>query len=291
MDNKMNPPAPKKGKVFRAKGQAKRLGQQQTAAGGQVGIFGHEAQMHDTEIGRVSARVLKELERIYPIHKFRLRWSITKHEINEALKKIDKKLGKVLFIKNASVKPDGGIIEVQDKDGQWRIVLVGESKHQGNDIEKIQDGVKQGKNKDADFMAAGNAIERVHKNIQEFRNLMLGERHFPYVVFLQGSNFITKPFKIFSKDGREIEISPDDGSLNRIDRVTASNFCMEINSNYCRNSFVTIGNVQHMLQAPSLYFQSASWSGETMFTVMIDIAKTSICLLREQRQFALADKD
>ena len=38
---------------------------------------------------------------------------------------------------------------------------------------EIRAGIKQGKNKDADLMVAGNAIERVHKNIQENRNFML----------------------------------------------------------------------------------------------------------------------
>ncbi len=271
---------------LRGKGQARRLGAQQEAGGGQIGIFGHEAQMHDSEIGKVSEMVFKKLNIQYPGLKFRFRRSITKQEINNELKKIDKKLGKVLFIKNASVRPDGGIIEVQDTNGRWRIVLVGESKHQGNDIEKIKAGIKQGKNKDSDFMAAGNAIERVHKNILEFRNLMLGENHFPYVVFLQGSNFVTRAFTVLSKDGREIEISPDDGGLNRIDRVTASNYCMDINNNYCRNSFVTYGSVKHMLQVPSLYFQCASWPSKAMLDIMIDIAKTSINILKEHGQLA-----
>jgi len=64
-----------------------------------------------------------------------------------------------------------------------KVLLVCESKHQGNDLEKIRAGIKQGKNKDADLMVAGNAIERVHKNILEFRNYMLDEIHFPYIVF------------------------------------------------------------------------------------------------------------
>lgn len=56
---------------------------------------------------------------------------------------------------------------------------MGESKHQGNDVEKIRTGIKQGKNKDSDFMAEGNAMVRVHKNILEFRNPMFDEYHFP----------------------------------------------------------------------------------------------------------------
>lgn len=51
------------------------------------------------------------------------------------------------------------------------------------------------KNNDQDLMAAGNAIERSHKNISEIANLMLAESHFPYVLFLEGSNFLTKTFR------------------------------------------------------------------------------------------------
>ena len=41
-------------------------------------------------------------------------------------------------------------------------------------------------------MAAGNAIERSHKNIFEIANFMLSEAYFPYVIFLEGSNFLTQ---------------------------------------------------------------------------------------------------
>jgi len=54
-----------------------------------------------------------------------------------------------------------------DRFEKIRIVFVSESKHHGNDAEKIRNGIKQGKNKDQDLMNAGNAIKRVHKNIQE----------------------------------------------------------------------------------------------------------------------------
>lgn len=158
-------------------------------------------------------------------------------------------MGKVLFVKHARIKPDGGIIEVRDKHGRNRVILVGESKHQGNDVEKIKAGIRQGKDKDSDLMVAGNAIERVHKNILEFRNYMMDELHFPYVVFLQGSNFATETFHVNSPDGRSIKIAHDAGSMNRIDRVTPSSFGMEINQNYCRNEFVRLDGNQQMFQA------------------------------------------
>lgn len=168
---------------------------------------------------------------------------------------------------------------MKDHLDNYRVVLVCESKHQGNDVEKIHQGIKQGKRKDADLMVAGNAIERVHKNIQEFRNFMLDEIHFPYVIFFQGSNFATKSFFVKTSDGREVKISHNAGSLNRIDRVTAGSFGMKINRNYCRNAFVKLDDNTQMLQAASLYFQSDSWLADDMVYILREIATMSIKII------------
>jgi type II restriction enzyme len=149
-------------------------------------------------------------------------------------------------------------------------------------VEKIEAGVKQGKLKDQDFMAAGNAIERVHKNILEFRNYMLNEKYFPYVVFLQGSNFATESFVVNSPDGRKVKLIHNAGDLNRIDRVTASNYGMEINKNYCENITITIRGDAQMLQIPSLFFQCNLWSAGRMAEVMWDIALTSLKVLEDE---------
>ena len=45
-------------------------------------------------------------------------------------------------------------------------------------------------------MAAGNAIQRMHKNVLELEISCSTRRHFPYVVFLQGSNFATRVFDV-----------------------------------------------------------------------------------------------
>ena len=209
--------------------------------------------------------------------------SVSKREINKKLKFLDKRLGKVLYVNNSNIKPDGGIIEVLDKNNNWRIILVSESKHQGNDIEKIKAGIKQGKNKDQDIMIAGNAIERVHKNILEIRNFMINEDYFPYIVFVQGTNFATKTHYIKTPDGREVKISHDAGSLNRIDRVTASNYGMKINTNHCKN--IEINNQK--LQAASLYFQCEPWSFEFMLKAMHKIAKTSLDILSSSNAISL----
>ena len=269
---------------YTGKGQASRLSLQHEIAGGPLGIFGEEAKKHDLNIGDVSILIYKALNQNYKNYKFRLRNSISKIEINRNLKKFNPLLGETLFVKSASIKPDGGVLEVKDKKSEWRVILVGESKHQGNDVEKIKAGIKQGKNKDQDFMAAGNAIERVHKNILEFRNLMFNELHFPYIVFFQGSNFATETFTINAPNGRAVQLVHNSGLLNRIDRVTAANYSAPINSNYCRNQFIETENVKQMLQIPSLYFQCNPWKTEEMYEYMLEIALDSISILNEKKQ-------
>lgn len=261
---------------LKGKGQALRLSVQQALGGGPLSIFGAAAQKHDLAIREVAAGVLVKLAEEFPNLEFRQRDSLTKKKINEKLRSFDPRLGRALFVESASIRPDGGITEVLDRHGNWRIVLVGESKHQGNDVENILAGILQGKNKDQDFMAAGNAIERMHKNVLELRNYMLDEKHFPYVVFLQGSNFAIESFELTRPDGRVVKVVHDSGMLNRIDRVTASSLSREINQNYCENIVVRAGNFDHMLQVASLYCKAEPWSAGEMAQVMLDVARTSL---------------
>lgn len=165
------------------KNQSQRLAKQHKISQGVVGIFGSEAKFHDITVGKVAHLVLSQLKSEFPGLSFRFRDSIRKAEINLSLQRIDSELGQTLFVSNSSIIPDGGIIEVKDDLGEWRVILVSEAKHQGKDIENIKLGKLVGKNNDQDLMAAGNAIERSHKNISEIANLMLGESHFPYVLF------------------------------------------------------------------------------------------------------------
>lgn len=262
------------------KNQTDRLTVQHIKSKGVEGIFGGAAQSHDTSVNKVSKIVFEILQNSYETLSFRYREKIGKKEINEKLNAIDKRLGIILFVKNSSIKPDGGIVEVKDQNNNWRIVLVSEAKHQGKDIENIQKGVLVGKNKDQDLMVAGNAIERSHKNINEIRNIMVGEKYFPYVLFLQGSNFLTKPLTIVRPDGRAIELRHDVGSLNRIDRLTAANYSMPINENSCENIFITTSSGEKvMLQAVSIFTKATPWTAEEMIPIMIDVAETSLKVL------------
>ena len=130
-------------------------------------------------------------------------------------------------------------------------------------------------------MSAGNAIERSHKNISEISNLMLGESHFPYLLFLEGSNFLTKTISIKRPDGREVILEYNSGLLNRLDRLTAANYGMPLNTNLCKNIFVTHKDKTIMLQAASIYTQGdgARWKAKNMFNIMMDISRTSIQVL------------
>lgn len=263
------------------KNQTERLSKQHKLSGGASGIFGNEAKVHDGSVYNVEKNVYDELIKKYSRFKFRFRKKIKKQEINSKLNSIDSRLGKTLFVEDSNIKPDGGIIEVQDKEQKWRIVLVSEAKFQGKDVENIEAGILVGKNKDQSLMVAGNAIERVYKNINEIRNFMLDEHHFPYVIFLQGSNFATKTFQVFKPDGTFIEIKHNSGEINRIDRVTAANYCMPINVNYCKNIFISHNKSSIMLQAASIYARCDPWTEIEMKQIMMDIAETSIGILNQ----------
>ncbi len=274
------------------KNQSRRLTNQHKRRHGVIGIFGKEAKSHDAEVSNVSLLVLETLGREFPQLKFRHRKSVPKKEINEALRAIDQELGQTLFLPDSSIKPDGGIIEVLDDNGIWRVVLVSEAKHQGKDIENIEKGKLVGKKSDQDIMAAGNAIERSHKNISEIANFLLAENHFPYVLFLEGSNFLTHDVTVKRPDGREVTLVYDSGELNRIDRLTAANYGMPINTNLCKNKFVKRDGTVIMLQAASIFTQGDGrrWKEQEMANVMLDVAKTSLQILGSDLFRQMADQ-
>ena len=263
------------------KNQSSRLTTQQKARQGQVGIFCQQAKVHDKTVGDVSHRVKDYLSNKYPQLTFDYWKSIEKSKINEALQKIAPYLGQTLFVPNASIIPDGGVIVVKDDNGEWRVVLVSEAKHQGKDKENIEKGKLVGANNDQDLMAAGNAIERSHKNISEIANFMLAESYFPYVLFLEGTNFLTETIHVTRPDGRVVTLEYNSGMLNRLDRLTAANYGMPINTNLCKNMFVKPKDKTIMLQAASIYTRGdgENWDMGDMFEIMADIAETSLQML------------
>lgn len=263
------------------KNQSSRLTTQHKETEGVLGIFCEEAQIHDSSVSQTACLALNTLSQQYPQLLFRHRQNISKKEINNALQKIDNELGQTLFVEEASIKPDGGIIEVKDDNGAWRVILVSEAKHQGKDIDNIKQGKLVGKLNNQDLMVAGNAIERAHKNISEIANFMLSESYFPYVLFLEGSNFLTHNVTVERPDGRKVTLIYNSGALNRLDRLTSANYGMSINKNLCKNKIVSCNETNIMLQAASIYTQSEGerWNVQDMLNVMLDIAHTSLQML------------
>ena len=263
------------------KNQSVRLSQQHNESHGVVGIFGEEAKIHDIKVDVVSHKIVDFLSEKYQTLQFRYRKSIEKKEINAALKLVDESLGQTLYVEKSRITPDGGIIEVLDDSGRWRVILVTEAKHQGKDIENISKGDLVGKNKNQDIMLAGNAIERSYKNISEIGNLMLAESHFPYVLFLAGSNFLTETITVTRPDERVVVLEHNSGKLNRLDRLTAANYGLPLNANLCKNKFVQHKDKTIMLQAVSIYTQGdgSRWDANDMFNVMLEVAKTSLQVL------------
>ncbi|WP_241887840.1 EcoRI family type II restriction endonuclease [Helicobacter pylori] len=232
-------------------------------------------------VSSISKLVMQKLENEFKNLSFRHRASITKEEINSVLQGLDDELGKTLFIQSSKIKPDGGIIEVKDDDGNWRVILITEAKHQGKDIENIQKGILVGKYSNQDLMQAGNAIERAYKNIAEMANFMLKELHFPYILFLEGSNFLTQTISVKRPDGRVVTLEYNSGVLNRLDKLTAANYGMPVNQNLCQNKFVQHKDRVIMLQAISIYTQGdgQKWNLNKMFEIMLEVARTSLKVL------------
>ncbi|MEJ8620158.1 restriction endonuclease [Helicobacter pylori] len=263
------------------KNQSQRLSKQHKESLGVTNIFTDEAKLHDMGVSSISKLVMQKLENEFKGLSLRHRASITKREINSVLQGLDSELGRTLFVQSSKIKPDGGIIEVKDDDGNWRVILITEAKYQGKDIENIQKGILVGKDSNQDLMQAGNAIERAYKNIAEMANFMLKELHFPYILFLEGSNFLTQTISVKRPDGRVVILEYNSGVLNRLDKLTAANYGMPINQNLCQNKFVQYKDRIIMLQAISIYTQGdgQKWNLNKMFEVMFEAAKTSLRVL------------
>lgn len=69
--------------------------------------------------------------------------------------------------------------------------------------------------------------------------------------------------------------------LNRLDRLTAANYGMPINTNLCENKFVKYKDRTIMLQTASIYTQGdgKAWEKQKMLNIMLEVAKTSLRIL------------
>jgi len=107
---------------------------------------------------------------------------------------------------------------------------------------------------------------------------MLSESHFPYILFLEGSNFLTETISIKRPDGRIVKLEYNSGTLNRLDRLTSANYGMPINTNLCENKFVKHKDKAIMLQATSIYTQGdgEKWDVKKMFDINAGIDEPEV---------------
>ena len=147
------------------------------------------------------------------------------------------------YFDTSSMRPDGGVLFLQDTLGELYPVLIAEVKNQGtNDIRRIEGKKKQAK---------GNAIERLGKNVIGFRTALLDEHIFPFVCFGYGCDFA------------------DDSSI--LDRVVTIAMFGPLNQTKVVNE-----GEGGVFNRGSFYFRENAWTQAEMTDIMKDIAARSI---------------
>ena len=139
------------------------------------------------------------------------------------------------------ISPDGGFLFATNKQGERRIVLVSEVKHQGTNDKRKDEGLPK--------QARGNAIERLGKNLIGIRAIFKNEGILPFVCFGNGDDF---------GDGSSI-----------IDRVLTMNDFFALNKIFVKKDFLPF-------EPSSMLFRYEAWSTEEMVDVMLKIAKEAI---------------
>ncbi|MHB1537427.1 MAG: EcoRI family type II restriction endonuclease [Solirubrobacteraceae bacterium] len=196
----------------------------------------------ETELGRalrtVEAKVQDEFEVLLD---HRLSWVLS--EIIEALKAEfpDVPFGEPG--KRSSMKPDGGILSIVDRNGGLRPILISEVKNQGTNPERLAEGKPR--------QAQGNAIERLGKNVIGFRTAMLPAGIMPFICFGYGCDF-TEGSSILD---RVLTVAMF-GPLNELCVVNQGE-----GGRFNRGSF---------------FFREEPWTAEEMATEMYKVAQRSI---------------
>jgi type II restriction enzyme len=144
---------------------------------------------------------------------------------------------------DTSMKPDGGILSVVDREGGKHVILIVEVKNQGTNVERLAEGKPK--------QAKGNAIERLGKNVIGFRTAMLTESIMPFVCFGYGCDFA------------------DDSSI--LERVITMAMFGPLNE-IC---VVNLGEAGQFNRG-SFFFREPEWSRHEMADVMYEVANRAI---------------
>jgi len=134
----------------------------------------------ETRLGLALLQVAKRLQAEFHLQ--------LQHERQWKLKDIVSKLRRVFpdveffcYFETSSMRPDGGILSIVDKERTQYPVLIVEVKNQGTNELRVAEGKRP--------QAKGNAIERLGKNVIGFRTAMLHEGIVPFVCFGDGCDF------------------------------------------------------------------------------------------------------
>jgi type II restriction enzyme len=169
--------------------------------------------------------------------------SIELRQIMQIIRSYDKRTEFAVLTKETSnIKPDGGILMLRrtTDDSYKRIALVVEMKRQGTNDQRRAEGKKK--------QAAGNAIERLGKNLIGFRSTLQYEDVTPFVCFGWGVDFDAE------------------SSIN--DRVITMNEFYPLNRIFVfkREGYSPV----------SMFFRAEKWKTKELFEIMKEVAETSI---------------
>lgn len=196
----------------------------------------------EKRLGRSIIRLIAFLEKEYHVK--------IAHEsqwlLRDVVAELTQKYPEVNFhyhFNTSSMRPDGGILSLVDKDDNYFPILITEVKNQGtNDIRALEGKSKQAK---------GNAIERLGKNVIGFRTALLNESIFPFVCFGDGCDFA------------------EDSSI--LDRVITISMFGELNKTRLHNE-----GTNGQFNRGSFYFRVELWTEEDIYPIIKDIAERSI---------------
>jgi hypothetical protein len=111
--------------------------------------------------------VFEGLKDLYPEREFVHKGSVNNETLMESFNRYSPSAARKLNGSNGGgSNPDGGVIYVRCKGDKWMPVFIGENKHQEDN--------------------PGNALERALKNITFFKNLLIAEDYFPYLINVNG---------------------------------------------------------------------------------------------------------
>ena len=196
----------------------------------------------ETRVGRALPGVVERLESQYDVvlHHER-QWKLA--DVVARLRLLFPAVKFHCYFETSAMRPDGGILSIEDNKGDLYPILIVEVKNQGtNDLRRAEGRPQQ---------ARGNAIERLGKNVIGFRTAMLGEGIVPFVCFGDGCDFA------------------DSSSI--LDRVVTIAMFGPLNEIHVVNE-----GEHGQFNRGSFFFRDPAWTSEEMEPVMYEVAERSI---------------